>query len=145
MRRSTRGASRRSKRGFSLVEVLVASTLFLTTTAVIVASVASASRQSSVQRHMTTALQVAEQQMEELLLRFSNSPELSIGAHTRYYNEKGEPLPNATNAYFTVTWDVAQVAGITSLRRLTLSVSWDDHVHNPNERTHTITLTTDRP
>jgi prepilin-type N-terminal cleavage/methylation domain-containing protein len=142
---------RRRFRGFSLIEVMVASALFLTTTAVIVASVATASRNSAVQRRMTVALQLGEQKMEELLLRFNTSEDLTIGEHPadpisggnkQWFDESGEPSTAAANKVFRVDWKVSSVTGIPNLRRIALTVAWEGR---DNDRDHQITLTTDRP
>ena len=135
---------RKRPRGFSLIEVMVASTLFLTTTAVIVASVASATRQNSVQKHMTVALQVAELQLEELLLRFTTSPDIAFTSglppHRALFGQDGNPTGVVSPTNFIVEWTVEPVPNITNLRRIALTVKWTDR-----DRDHTLSLTTDRP
>jgi hypothetical protein len=64
--------------GFSLIEVMVSSALFLASVTGVVSAVSSASTVYEHQRRLTQAVSVGEYKMEELLLRYSNHDDLMV-------------------------------------------------------------------
>jgi hypothetical protein len=68
------------KRAFSMLEVLIASSLFLTTVAGVVSATRTGNAIFEHQRKLTQAVSVGEFAMEELLLRYTSSSDLDITA-----------------------------------------------------------------
>ena len=68
------------KRAFSMLEVLIASALFLTTVAGVVSATRTGNAIFEHQRKLTQAVSVGEFAMEELLLRYTSSSDLDITA-----------------------------------------------------------------
>ena len=68
----------RAPRAFSLVEVMVASTLFLVTVVGVVSATSTANAAYEHQRRLTQAVAVGEYSLEELLLRYTTSPDLAL-------------------------------------------------------------------
>jgi prepilin-type N-terminal cleavage/methylation domain-containing protein len=131
MSTSPRGASH----GFTLVEVLVAGTIFLVSLAGVLTGMNYASRQFEHQRHMSTALAVSETTMEEILMLSQNDPELAPGVHTRAFNNYGvEEVSGKFNAFWTVTLDVP----VVGVREVVLIVRWQSGLDTKEMKLRTV-------
>lgn len=119
---------RRSLHGLSTLEALIAGTLMLVSVAGVVSAFSSASNLYAHQRHMTQAISIAELAMEELLLRYRSSPDLSTGApHQDYFAADGARTTES-NAKYIVSWEVAptRIAGV--VRRIDCRVQWRENL-----------------
>jgi Tfp pilus assembly protein PilV len=82
--------------GFSLIEVMVSSALFLASVGGVVSAISSASSVYEHQRRLTQAVSVGEYKMEELLLRYSSHADLAITAKTDAAGVLESGTPNMT-------------------------------------------------
>lgn len=82
--------------GFSLIEVMVSSALFLASVGGVVSAIASASGVYEHQRRLTQAVSVGEYKMEELLLRYSSHADLAITGTTNAAGVLVSGTPNLT-------------------------------------------------
>ena len=132
-------ALRRRRRGFSLIEALVASTLLVLTVTGVLNGVSAGLRAREHQTHLTNGLQVAESLMEQLLLAYSNHADLGFGNHTRYFDRTGRDR-GATADFYTARWNISALSGAQSgMRRIVLTVQWTETGGTKN-----ISLTSDR-
>ena len=110
-------------RGFSIIEVLVS--------AAIAAVAISASLQGFVSMRQvhgshiarTTAQVLAEDQIEELLVRFRDDADLSTGTWGPITHDR-QGLPTGGTPYFTTTWTVQENVPVDGVRRITVTVRW---------------------
>lgn len=84
------------KHGFSLIEVMVSSALFLASAAGVVGAISSASGVYEHQRRLTQAVSIGEYKMEELLLRYSSHVDLTITGTTDTAGVLTGGTPNLT-------------------------------------------------
>jgi prepilin-type N-terminal cleavage/methylation domain-containing protein len=112
-------------RGFSLIEVMIASAMLGIGLAALLTAFGTASGLETHQERVTAALHLAEGRMEELLLRFPDSPDLRTGvAHGPVgYTSLGDAT--TTNPFFQVTWR-ASAGPIARTRRLEVKVTWKE-------------------
>ena len=125
-------------RAFSLIEVMIASAMLGIGLAALVTAIGTASSLGSHQERVTAALHLAEGQMEELLLRFPDAPDLRTGtAHGPLgFTSAGERT--TSKPYYTVTWQTSP-GPIARTRRLEVTISWLEGV-----RAQTLTLASHR-
>lgn len=138
---SIRSTRPRAPRGFTLLEVMVASALLLFGIAAVVAGLSHATKTGKHQRYVTQGIHVAESVLENLLLANAGHPDLESGAHgPRWFNEVGEQLGAANGSTFEANWTVVLNEPIPDMKRLTVTVTWlEDNVERR------LSLTTDRP
>ena len=134
----------RAPSGFTLLEVLIAAVLFAVGMSATLSAIDTASGLVEHEGRVTQALHIAEGNLEELLLRPRESPDLTLGAHTgRVYDARGIATTvgavGSTAPIFTATWTVAP--GPLSSRAMTLTVTWTGRAVGANS----ISLTTNRP
>jgi prepilin-type N-terminal cleavage/methylation domain-containing protein len=110
-------------RGFTLIEVLVASVLFVVGLAGILGTFHMVRAELIHQKRMTAAITLTEGKMEELLLRFSTDPGLSVPAPT-FADQNGLPIASAS-ATFATTWTVG-AGSITGIRKITVITTWSE-------------------
>lgn len=111
-------------RGFSLIEVMVASVLFLVTLAGVISSFHAATRLFAHYEAETSALAIGESVMEDLLLRGRGDPLLVDGSTTTFtVDEDGTP---SAGGRFTVTWTVTGATPLDGLRTIDLRITWAD-------------------
>lgn len=121
--RQGRRRKRRAPGGFSLLEVLTANVIFFITLSGVLTSLNTIRAQSSQQRHMTVALQVGEYVLEDLLLRYSSSPDLASGTeHRRHFDAAGREI--AANGHFVAKWTTTPSEIIRGIREIHLRVEW---------------------
>jgi prepilin-type N-terminal cleavage/methylation domain-containing protein len=87
------GGATTTKRGFSLLEVLVAAALFLVTVTGVLSATSTATATYEHQRRLTQAMSVGEFVLEELLLRYTSAEELRLNA-----TRSGDTVTAATPA-----------------------------------------------
>ena len=129
----------RRRRGFSIMEALVASTLLLLTVSGVLNGVAAGLRAREHQTHITNGLQVGEALMEQLLMAYGTHADLGFGSHSRYFDKNGRDR-GATADFYLASWLVGGLSGgQAGMRRITLTVTWAERGGNKN-----ITLVSDR-
>ena len=124
-------------RAFSLIEVMIASSLLGIGLAAVMTAYSSATGIEAHQERVSAALHLAEGQLEDLLLRYPDDEDLDTVTHAaRHFTIEGSPV--STPSFFELTWTVA-AGPIPRTRRVTVDVRW------PEARgQQTITLTTHR-
>lgn len=90
-----------SRRGFSLLEVLVAGTLFLVSVSGVLSAASTATTTFEHQRKLTQAMSVGEFVLEELLLRYTSSDELRLNG-----SRAGGVVTSATPATRCIAGDL---------------------------------------
>ena len=108
------------KAGYSLIEVLVAVTLFSLTALSISAGVGRTIRTNMLGAHFTQATILAQDKLEEL-----RAQSTALGDDS-----------DTPQAGFTRTWEITPDAPEEGISRIDVTVSWSD------DRPHTVTLTT---
>lgn len=118
---------RRTKRGFTLLEVMVSAAFFLVGIAGITSTISTVFSLSTRNARLTTAFRVAEWQMESLLLRPNSDAEMVVGATYGpvHYDSDGNASASAVTNGYRATWAVA-TGPTASLRRVTVTVAWGD-------------------
>jgi type II secretory pathway pseudopilin PulG len=124
MRHAAASHAPRSGRAFSLVEVLVAATLLVAGLAALLVAITVAMSLHEHQRKVAAAVVIAEAQMENLLLLFPGSTELTDGRHPASgfvgFEEDGRPGGAAFRSFY-VARPVTPV-GVA----LDLTIAWDE-------------------
>lgn len=120
-----------SARGFSLLEVLVSSTLLSAGLTGIVSALSTTTALAAHQRHVTQALQIAESTLESLLIRSVGDPDLAGGTHPAtalQFDDEGAPVTSGSGTY-SIDWSVtAGPAAAPSMRRVAVRVRWNEFV-----------------
>ncbi len=131
-----RGTSSRRRRAFSMVEVLISSSILLIGITGLVISTHVATNLHAHHRKLSQGLLIAERRMEALLMLFPSSVALSDGRHPgggfEFFAEDGTPLPDNQNATYRVFYEctprgigseeVEPLIGLT----IALTVAWDE-------------------
>jgi prepilin-type N-terminal cleavage/methylation domain-containing protein len=117
-------------RGFSLLEVMIATTLLGVGVAATLASVDAVRVVAQRSRHMTQAVHVAESVAESMLALEQADDDLDAGAHInppRRFDAVGQEVDpgDTTRGIYIVTWDVFANTPIEGLRRVTITVDWE--------------------
>ncbi|HEY4223419.1 MAG TPA: prepilin-type N-terminal cleavage/methylation domain-containing protein [Myxococcota bacterium] len=115
------------QRGFSLIEVMMASVLFLVALSGVITAFHTSQGMFGHYEKETTATHVAESLMEDLMLRQRGDAQLVPGTYSGTYDDFASV--SATGRY-TATWVVVADVPIQGLKTVTLSVTWtEDTVH----------------
>ena len=111
--------------GFSLIEVMMAGTIFLGALAGTITGISAATQAYQHQRRTTAALAVTETVMEELLLLQSSDANISAGgpAHERFYDLDGNVDPSGR---FRAVWVVTADSPVAGMREIVLRVEWQE-------------------
>lgn len=123
------------KRGFSMLEVVISSTMLLVGITGIVMGTQLATKQHEHDRKVATAIVVAERRMEELLLLFPTSLDLSDGRHpvTGFETFDGEGRRGGTVYRLFYTSTPATPPGADARDRipgviLEVTIAWDESI-----------------
>ena len=123
-------AARGLRRGFSLLEVIISSTLLVVGIAAVVVGANIAISLQEHQRRLGHALVVAERRMESLLLLMPGVPELTDGRHpavgTEGFSEDGRPGGSAFRVSYFVTPLIDGTGAVG--QRVVVTVEWDERV-----------------
>jgi hypothetical protein len=123
-------------KAFSLIEVMIASSLLGIGLAAMMTAYGQATSLESHQERVTAALHLAEGQLENLLLRYPDSPDLALTDHPALtFAADGTP---STTPFFEVGWAVT-AGPIPRTRRIEVTVTW-----NEPRGPQTLTLATHR-
>jgi prepilin-type N-terminal cleavage/methylation domain-containing protein len=118
------------KRGFSLLEVMIASSMLLVGIAGIVVGTTIATQQHEHDRKVAVALIVAERRMEELLLLFPASLDLTSGRHPaddfETFDAEGRPGGTAYRLFYTATPPTSAGAASIPGTVLEVTIAWDE-------------------
>lgn len=125
-------------RGFSLLEVLVAGSLFLVGMAGVLTSFNTISGLAEAQQRQVDAVAVAEDVLDELRLQGRGGQLLTVGGHERHFDRDRRVV--GSDGTYVVRWQVEQV-GTHSFRRVDLNVRY----RTTNGLEHTISFVTFRP
>ncbi len=118
---------RRHAKGFSLIEVMISSTLFLVAVAGTLSSYNTLSNQRAHQRHMVHALLIAEAHIEESLIHLKTDPMLAPGTTTpsiAFYDGKGKRTP--VSSFFEVDISSEDHAVVSEVIVVTIKVRWTE-------------------
>jgi len=123
-RTSARGRRPGSRRGFSLIEVMIALVVFAIGVLSLGLVVPLATRKVERAGQQTRASSLAAQQAEQLLMTPFGDPTLTVGTHTN----AGNPV----SGIYYVSWAVRDSTPVTGCKRVTVSVARYG-VNNPAE------------
>ncbi len=123
----------RTERGTSLIDALVAMTVFAIVAAGGAAGTIATVRSNAASRHVTAAAALIHDKIEQLraLDPTANPADLKAGTHTDPLNPITEL--GQQGGIFSRSWSVTTNAPRTGLARVTITVSWND----PKSRTQT--------
>ena len=110
--------------GFTLIEIIVASTILLIGITMFASVVSRILHQNFLSHRHTQAVILAQNRIEFLLNDGYNSPNLNEG----YYENPLNPVNETgdSNGVFTQIWDIDDVNPIEKAKRITSTVRWDD-------------------
>ncbi len=130
---------RRTRSGFSLLEVMIAASLFLLALAGTLTAMSTARQLKEDQRVLTVGINLAEAQMEQLLVLPNGSALLTAGAEIAGPQFEAGGTVTSTG-FFRTAWIVSSDTPLSGLRRLTVFVRWTDGSGRDRE----FSLVTDR-
>jgi len=114
-------------RAFSLIEVMVSGALLIVGLAASFSAYASITSQLAHARFRSTAGTLAEQGLEELILRFPADPALTLGPHTtdpRFYDAQGRR--SAAASTYQLTWKIVPYPKVSTIREVSVLVEWQE-------------------
>ena len=118
-----KGRHRAPPRGFGLIEAMISASLLAVAMTAIVSLLVNLQESYRHQRLVAQALHVAEGSMEELLVRYADDADLGTGVHTGpSFGVDGQP----GGTFFTTSWNVTDGVPFVGLRRVTLTVTWNE-------------------
>jgi len=112
-----------TKRGFSLLEVVIAGVLFVVAATGVVSSWRTVVVLAENQQRSGEALTLGEDVLDDLRLAFRESGDLTVGAHQRFFDRQRSPVAAVAQQGYTVEWTVAVVPSQT-FKRVDLAVRW---------------------
>jgi Tfp pilus assembly protein PilV len=125
----------KSNQGTSLLEIMVAMTVFTTGVTLAMRTLPESNSATTVSRNMATATNMAQEKLEELLnLEYENA-DLNDGTH----NDPGNPI----DEHFTRTWSVVANSPVTNMKTVQVTVAYPPGGAN-DEVTLTTTITNGR-
>jgi prepilin-type N-terminal cleavage/methylation domain-containing protein len=135
-----------SRRGFSLIEVMIAGAMFAVGTAGILSGWFMLNSTIDTLQRSADALVVAEDVLEALRLQPRGGPDLTDGSHARYFTRDRQESEVVVTGGYTVAWEVSVPASAPSgveltYRQLNLDVRWT----GLDRREHVLNFVTMRP
>lgn len=129
--------ARMPQRGFSLIEVIISAAMLGIGLAAVMTAYGNASNLGAHQARVTTAMHLAEAELERDLLLYPDADELKAVAHPpQHFDVDG--VPTAGASFYALTRAVA-AGPIPKTRRITVTVSWSEPTG-----AQTLTLSTHR-
>ncbi len=111
-----------TRRGFSLIEVIISGVLFLVALTGIIGAMSSSGAVRINARQHSEATEIAEEQMELLLAAARGAPELSPDiAHEERRRPDGTV---AADGIYQLRWTVAPLAAVPTISRVVVEVVW---------------------
>jgi len=120
----------RGGRGFTLIEIMVAIALLVIGILGLIATATSVIQGNAISRQMTTAMALAQEQMEILKRLSYTASDLTSGSH----NDPGNPL----STIYSRTWTVTPDTPAASMKTVTVTVSWTRKGSNHSVNLQTI-------
>ena len=113
-------------KGFSLIEVMMSAALAGLAISGTVTALLSVKGFEAQQVAKTNALTIAEDQIEELLVRFRGDDDINAGNWGPVsYDRAGKPTTSVSDTFYTLTWEVRANEPIENIRRIEVTVRWD--------------------
>jgi len=117
--------ARARRRGFSLIEVMAASSFLIVGLVGVISAIVAYQRMAATERHMTQGIHVAEGTMEELLLAYPSDSSLAVGSHgPNHYDDTGKRV--ASGGRYLAYWDVTASTPVEGMRRVNVRVQWTE-------------------
>ncbi len=111
-------------KAFSLIEVIVASSLLGIGLAAVMTAYGSVTALEAHQERVSAAMHLAEGHLEALLLRYPDDEDLGANGHgPEHFTIDGSAT--AAPGFFVLTWNV-DAGPIARTRRITVDVSWTE-------------------
>lgn len=131
----------RQSRAFTLLEVLVAGSIFLLVFAAASQVFFMTRTAYAQQRDFMTAENIVQQQLERLIVLAPQHPDLDGGTHPpRLYDRDGILIRDTSPPRFALTWSVEENTPLTTTKRVTALVRWQGQEGESRE----ISFVTDR-
>lgn len=128
------------KRGFSLIEVMIAGVIFIVSVTAVVSSWRAIQGLADTQLRRGDAITLAEDVLDDLRLCFRGADDLSVGDHQRFFTKERGRVNAAVPRGYTVSWTVTQIPQQT-FKRVDLTVRWT----GSDGRPHALPFVTYRP
>lgn len=112
-----------ARRGFSLLEVLVAGAVFIVAATGVVSSWRTVAALNETQQRSGEALTLGEDVLDDLRLVFRDSADLGVGVHQRFFDSQRAPTAGPVARGYTVEWTVVIVSGQT-FKQIDVAVRW---------------------
>lgn len=112
--------------GFSMMEVMLSSSMMLVGIAGMYSAYATLTDHYAHQRYITGGLHIAEAELEALLIRFRDDPVLSSGVHPGVAGYTQGGIRTMVNAFYTVDIKVSAHPVVVGYRRVTVVVRWPE-------------------
>lgn len=120
----------KSEKGVGLIEIIIAMLIFAIGITAAIRTLPVSNAATSRAKNLTTATNLAQQKIEELMGTPLSSADLSAGAH----NDQDNPLERI----YTRTWNVTDNDPIADMKTVTVTVVYESGSSNDN----TVTLST---
>ena len=120
-----------TKRGFSLLEVIIAGAVFIVAATGVLSSWRTVTGLNETQQRSGEALTLGEDVLDDLRLAFRDSADLSVGAHERFFDRQRAPIAAPSPRGYSVEWTVTVVPGKT-FKKVDLVVRWNGSDARPH-------------
>ena len=110
-------------RAFSLLEAMIAGSLFLLTVAGAVSTWRTVTALQDTQTRRGLGINLADDVLDDLRLRFRDADDLAVGQHQRCFRRDRVATACPEAAGYTVRWDVTAIPQQT-FKRIDLVVKW---------------------
>jgi type II secretory pathway pseudopilin PulG len=109
-------------KGFTLLEVVFSTGLLVVTTLLMANLATHSTKDSADDERRARAIQLASNQMEDLLRRYATDPLLSAGSHSASFDIHGKSI--SPPGFFTLEWTITPDTPIPSILHIQESVLW---------------------
>jgi hypothetical protein len=97
----------------------------LTSVALLVMELVGHSNKSSVNDERSgVAIQLASDNLEDLIRRYPTDPLLAAGEHRIFFDRAGRQVPSAPAAFYTASWTIVPNTPIATTLQIKQSVTW---------------------
>ncbi len=117
----------RGSAGLTLPEVLMSVVILGIVMASFTSVVNSAQYAFRHTRNRAQAIAIAEELTEQLLIMDASDPALEVdSSHTALFDRSGRRTEQATEAFFSARWSISPHETVANIRRIDLTVSWEE-------------------